>query len=42
MKQITIYMDKQKAKQLAASAEADGRSLNSLINKILKDWIDGK
>ena len=40
--QIHIYIEKEIKEKLEKLAEKDGRSLNNLINKVLRDFVTGK
>ena len=40
--QIHIYVDKEVKEKLEQLAEKDGRSLNNLINKVLREFVEGR
>ena len=40
--QIHIYVEKEVKERLEKLAEKDGRSLNNLINKVLREFVAGK
>ena len=40
--QIHIYVEKEVKERLEKLAEKDGRSLNNLINKILREFAEGR
>ena len=40
--QIHIYIEKEIKERLEKLAEKDGRSLNNLVNKVLREFVEGK
>ena len=40
--QIHIYVEKEIKEKLEKLAEKDGRSLNNLVNKILREFVEGR
>lgn len=39
--QIHVIVEKEVKERLEKLAEKDGRSLNNLINKVLREFVDG-
>ena len=40
--QIHIYIEKEIKERLEKLAEKDGRSLNNLVNKVLREFVEGR
>ena len=40
--QIHVIIEKEIKERLEQLAEKDGRSLNNLINKVLREFVDGR
>ena len=40
--QIHIYIEKEIKEKLEKLAEKDGRSLNNLVNKVLREFVEGR
>lgn len=40
--QIHIYVEKEVKERLEQLAEKDGRSLNNLVNKVLREYVEGR
>ena len=40
--QIHIYVEKEVKERLEKLAEKDGRSLNNLVNKVLREFVEGR
>lgn len=40
--QMHIYVEKEIKERLEQLAEKDGRSLNNLVNKVLREFMEGR